>query len=189
MPTGQFHTCGWTDPLATPQIYFRIPMGEFGEPDRNKLFCDLAPWLAVQRAAEREWKVRMNQIGQRQYKSAYDPKTAKDDDLLMSLAGPEPWPPTAAIARALKGDKAMLGLTPLSKEDRKLLGRETEEDLGFAAAPTLAEENPALPPVQKTRVKRAVTYPKFVKKMKAEGITDPAEIKAHWDIYKAEAKV
>src|SRR5258708_593464 len=102
----------------------------------------------------------------------------------MDLAGPKPWPPAQAIQRAMQGDKAMLGLVPLSKADRKLLGKETEEDLGLASEPTLAEVNPALPPV--ASAERRLTYWKFVAKMKAEGISEPEEIKAHWGIYKAE---
>ena len=184
MPTGQILPAGWADPLGTPQVYFRIPMGEFGEPDRNKLQCDLRPWFLTQRDAEREWRTRMNQIGQRQYKSSYNPKTAEEDELLMSLAGPKPWPPSSAIQRAMKGDKGLLGLAPLSPADRVLLGKETAEDLGFAEEPVFAESNPALPPTPKT--KKPMTYWKFVKHMKAEGVTDVAEIREHWQVYKAE---
>ena len=197
MPTGPMMPAGWSDPLGAsanaPPGSLRIPMGEFGEPDRNKLLCDFTTWFAVQRAAEREWRARMNQIGQRQYKSAYDPKTAEADDLLMDLAGPKPWPPSQAIQRAMQGDKAMLGLAPLSKEDRKLLGVETAQDLGYAEEPAAAEDNPALPPAHPRTVEqrtvstiKALTYWAFVKKMKANGVSDPAEIKAHYRVYKEE---
>jgi hypothetical protein len=190
MPTGQILAAGWSDPLATPQIYFRIPRGKFGSPDRNSLLIDYAPWLAVQRQAERDWKMNLNTVGMRHYKSAYNPRTAEQDEFLMSVqgVGPKPWPPSSAIARAMRGDKAMLGLSPLSKEDRKLLGKETDEDLGFASEPTMEEESPMLPPVPKARAKQPMTFWKFAAKMKKEGITQPEEIKGLWAVYKAEAK-
>ncbi len=184
MPTGQILAAGWSDPLATPQIYFRIPKGKFGSPDRNKLFLDLAPWLAVQKAAERDWKMNLNTVGMRHYKSAYNPRTAEQDEFLMSVqgVGPKPWPPSQAIARAMKGDKAMLGLAPLSADDRKLLGKETEEDLFGSSEPTVEEEISVLP-----SAKKPLTYPQFVQAMKKEGITDPKEVAGHWAVYKTEA--
>ncbi len=42
-------------------------------------------------------------------------------------------------------------------------------------------------PTPRRYAKRPMTYMKFAAKMRKTGITDVAEIKAHWDVYKAEA--
>lgn len=195
MPTGQILAAGWSDPLATPQQYIQIPLGEFGEPDRNKIVVRYDLWITKQREAELEWKKALYQKGQQHYKSAFNPHTAEEDDFLMSVqgVGPRPWPVSEAIVRALKGDKAMLGLAPLTKADRKLLGKETVEDLGLAAEPAYAEPNPRLPDTpgafesdEKDDVEAVrLTYPEFVKQMKMQGITEPKEVAGHWHVFKS----
>jgi|SRR3990167_810641 len=186
MPTGQICPAGWEDPLGTPQEYLAIPKGEFGEPDRNRLIVvpGLKRWLDAKRAQELEWRQRFTKVGQRTYKDAFNPKTHADDEVLLDLAGPRPTPPSAAIYAALQGDKGYLGLVALTKEQRKVLGKETMEDLGYATEATLAEPNPALPPT--AEVKKPMPYFSFVAEMKKAGVNESKDIKAHWDVYRAE---
>lgn len=185
-PAGLIDRAGWDDPLAMPQEYLAIPKGEFGEPDKNKLSVipGMRRWLDVQKAAELEWRQRFRKVGQKQYKDAFDPKLHETDEVLMDITGPKPWPGSEAITRALKGEKGLLGLEPMNTEQRKLLGKETLEDMGFASAPTFAETNPALPAANPAP---RLSYPEFVKSMKTQGITDPKEVAGHWHVYKDEA--
>lgn len=187
MPTGQISEAGWSDPLKTPQEYLTIPKGEFGEPDRNKLAIIYGPWLKKIQDAERDWKKRLIEIGRKMYKTAFNLKTAEEDEVLMSEAGPKPWPPSQAIVRASKGDKAMLGLATLAKADRELLGLETLEDLGYDAAPSMAEPNPQLPPIPVSE--KPMRFFTFVAELKKRGITDAKEVKGLWKAYReAEAE-
>jgi len=189
MPTGQIVAAGWSDPLGTPQQYIRVPKGEFGEYDKNRLVVDLVRWMRDQKEHEREWRQRFRQAGVKQYKSAFDPKEHAKDELLLDIVGPKPWPASDAIDRAAKGDRQYLGIEPLDRQHREVLGVETLEDLGYAPTAAYAEPNPALPPVSaappiETRAER-LTWPQFTKKLKADGVPR-AEHSALWEAYKAE---
>jgi hypothetical protein len=181
MPTGQITPAGWQDPLHTPQEYISVPKGEFGQYDRNKLIVDLKRWVTYQQRKVQEWRSEAIRKGRRLYKNAFTPSMIEDDEVLREEVGPAPWPAVAAIQRAARGDRELLGLRPLGPEGRKLLGLEQLEDLGYAEAPAYAETNPKLPSTREA----PMPYFTFKKLMKEQGITEPAALKAKWQAYRA----
>src|SRR3990167_4659401 len=187
MPTGQITPAGWADPLGMPQEYLAIPKGEFGEWDRNRITVipGMVRWLEQQRAAELVWRQELRKEGVKRYKEAFDPVKANEDEVLLDVVGPRPWPLATVIAAALKGDKGYLGIEPLSREQRNVLGKETLEDLGFAPQPTVIEQTPV--PTTRT-VGKLMPYLSFVAEMRKANVTDPKEIKAHWEVYKSEVR-
>lgn len=180
---------GWTDPLAMPGNYLDQPKGITGKADVNRLIVKpgLQKWLTTQRRYETEWNQRAFMVAQKLFGTAAHEMIQKQDDMLMREVGPKPFPSSQVIQAAINGHKGFLGLAPLTKEDRELLGTPSMEDMGFASEPAFAESNPSLPPVSQAPVAdKPMPYFSFVKQMKEAGVTEKDEIKAHWEVYKAE---
>lgn len=122
------------DPLCTPQQYLKIKHDNFGNPQLNKILVDFVAWIRDQTGATKEWKTRLWNIGRETQKNAFNPKTAEHDEYLLHLVGPRPWPTPAVLLLAMKGqDKRLLGLAPMDRETRELLGIVELEDLEAAA--------------------------------------------------------
>lgn len=128
-PAGHVTPAGWTDPLRTPSQYLLIPRDNHGNPQINRCEVDFGRWIADQDQATRDWKIRLWQIGREQQKNAFDPKTAEQDEYLLHLTGPKPWPTPPVLRKAKAGDKRLLGILPLDRHTRILLGLVELEDL------------------------------------------------------------
>lgn len=173
---------GWTDPLRTPAQYIDQPVGVGGRTDPNKLrvLPGLQKWVATQKRHEADWKQRAFMVAQRLFGTAAHQMIQSEDETLMLEVGPKPFPSSTVIQAAINGHKGFLGLAPLTKDDRALLGVQNLEDMGYAAEPTVAEPSPAAEPEPR------MSFFAFAAKMKKEGITDKDEIRTFWDVYKAE---
>lgn len=139
-PTGHVTPAGWDDVLRTPQQYLRIPRDEFNNPQVGQLRIDWDRWIKDQADATKDWKVRLWNIGREQQKNAFDPAKAEHDEYLLHLTGPKPWPTPEALRLAKAGDRQLLGIKPLDKRSRTLLGLVELEDLEAAPAEALADE-------------------------------------------------
>lgn len=122
-----------SDPLHTPQQYLRVLRDDHGNPQINRLDIDIDRWIRDQETATKEWKTRLWNIGRDMQKNAFNPKTAEEDEYLLHLTGPRPWPSPAVLLRARKGDKRLLGIDPMDRDTRILLGIVELEDLEAAA--------------------------------------------------------
>jgi len=127
-PTSGIMPAGWFDPLRTHQKYITVPK-EQGQPVWGKVVVEFEKWVDDQQQAEREWKVRLWEIGQLKNPAGFDAATAEQNEYLVSLAGPKPWPSSAALLEAAAGDPALLGLTPMTKHAREVLNIVAFEDI------------------------------------------------------------
>ena len=179
---------GWTDPLNMPTSYITQPIGVVGKPDVNRVevLPGMRRWLVAQKRHEADWKQRAFQVAQRLYGSAAHKMIEQEEEALMIEIGPKPFPTSKVIQAALDGHKGFLGLAPLTKADRGLLGVQNLEDMGFADAPAYAETNPKLPNTSTAPALegKPMHYMTFVKQMKENGVTDPKEVKEHYKIYR-----
>lgn len=143
---------GWEDPLHTPigrqageDAVARVPRGPHGYTLLGKVLVDFKLWVDRQRREEQGWKLNLFNIAQDTYKGKFDPRALEDDEYVMHLAGPKPWPPVAVLERCQRGDlndpltRQFLGLEPLGREARKALNRMTVEDFEAMAQPTDGE--------------------------------------------------
>lgn len=127
-PTGVIMPAKWRDPLRTPLKYLTVPK-EQGQPVWGRITCDFEQWVNDQQASEREWKVRLWEIGQLKNPGGFDAATAEQNEYLLSLAGPKPWPSSLALLEAAAGDPALLGLAPMTKHAREMLNKVAFEDI------------------------------------------------------------
>lgn len=178
-PTGVICPAGWGDPMNTPQKYMKVPKDEHGQPMWGRIEVDFTTWLDEQVQREREWRVQLWQIGQDKLGVKFDAKSAEEDEYLLHLVGPKPWPSSAAILAAMEGDPALLGLTEMTPRGRKMLGIVRLEDLveraPVEAQPELREEVVNL------------TYREFVSRMSKAG-KNLKDISAAWQEHKAALK-
>ena len=128
-PCGLIALKGWGDPLRTPMKYLKIPREEDGSPLHGRIDVNLAQWIKDQTQSQLEWVRRLWEVGRHHYKNAFDAKTAEQDEYLLDLAGPKPFPTVAVLKMAMGGDRKLLGLEPLDKEYRVLLNQPTDADL------------------------------------------------------------
>ena len=96
-PTGQILPAGWIDTMATPMKYLRVPKDEYGQPVWGRIELDLAQWRRDIEVAEREWRKQLWRCGEKAYVNKFNPKTAENDEYLMTLAGPRPKPTVAEL--------------------------------------------------------------------------------------------
>jgi hypothetical protein len=136
-PVGQVTPAGWADPINTPAQYLKIPRDAANNPQMGRVEVDMARWITDQTNATRDWKVRLWNIGRHEQKNAFDPKTAEQDEYLVHLAGPKPWPSPAVLKQARDGDQRLLGLEPLDRAARILLDLVELEDLEFVTGADL----------------------------------------------------
>ena len=127
-PTGGIRPGGWKDPLRTTEKYLTVPR-EHGFPVWGRITVDFERWVEDQQAAERDWKVRLWEIGQEKQGSKFDPANADRDDYLLHLVGPKPWPSSVALLEAAAGNPALLGLAPMTRHAREMLNIVAFEDI------------------------------------------------------------
>lgn len=159
-PTGGIFKAGWDDPLETHQRYLKAPRDAFGNPQMGQIRVDFEGWIKDQQTALQEWKQRLWDIGQEKQQNKFDAKTAEQDEYLLHLTGPKPWPSHVVLLKAMSGHKGYLGLAPMTKEDRVLLGRLTIEDLQDVAEPSGTDVTP-----------RAASYREFIREEMKAGKT------------------
>jgi hypothetical protein len=148
-PTSGIQPAGWFDPLRTHQKYLTVPK-EQGQPVWGKVVINFEQWVNDQQQAEREWKVRLWDIGQLKNPGGFDASTAEQNEYLVSLAGPKPWPSSVALLEAAAGDPALLGLTPLTKHAREMLNIVAFEDIVGPMRGKAVEPEPEMPKVVPT---------------------------------------
>lgn len=162
------------DPLRTPRKYLKIP-DQKGQPVAwGKISVDYAHWTRDVKEATAVWKQWFLAIAKKFYPKGFDTKTIWEDEIVLAEAGPRPFPPIEALARAAKGDQAMLGLAPLSREDRVLLGMENEADIEEAF-------NEASAPVVNFA---EMSYPQFLKEAMGKGRMTMAQAAVAWKAHK-----
>lgn len=140
--TGPVEPAGWDDPLRTPQKYLRPVKDEFNQFSFGTLEVRFKEWIADQRVSEKDWKQSLWEIGQQKYGVKFEPHKAEDDDWLMHLAGPKPWPSSALLQVAQTGKfPGLLGLRPLEAGESVALGLRPEdtEQAADAVAGLLAQ--------------------------------------------------
>ena len=109
-PTGQILPAGWSDPINTPQKYLLVPRHQ------ASISVDYKPWIEDMKAADREYRQQLNQIGHRLYGEKFDARK-KPTQHMTDEAGPPPvdW---KRIQKAADGDQELLGLLePVAVED------------------------------------------------------------------------
>ena len=116
-PTSLIINAGWDDPLMTPRHLFKYKTGPHGEP---MFEVRMVQWLDEQRIAKREWDRR------HAFYKRHLPRTASDGEVVQE-AGEAPWPPVKALEQAIGGNKALLGLEPLTKKDLDILEISADE--------------------------------------------------------------
>jgi hypothetical protein len=103
---------------------------------------DVKAWFDEVKAADRDWLTRFYTLGRDHYKNAFNPKDPQtfSDDFLLTRVGPKPFPSVAMLRQAFAldanglpepgkpRDAALLGLQPLNKSHRALLGIPEPED-------------------------------------------------------------
>lgn len=140
-PTGLIRAAGWRDPLRTPQKYVVVPK-EQGQSVWGRITVNFEQWVNDQQQAEREWKVRLWEVGTLKYDKRFDAATAEQDEYLISLAGPKPWPSSMALFEATAGDPALLGLAPMTRHAREMLNIVAFEDIVGPMAGKLSAPEP-----------------------------------------------
>ena len=178
----------WSDPLHTPvgrtqdgSYIVTVPKSPFGHSLLGQVVVDFKAWADVQRREDQNWKLNLFNIAQDTYKGKFDPRELENDEYVMHLAGPRPWPPVAVLERVQRNKqndplvKQFLGLAPMSREGRHLLNRLTVED--FEALAAVGDSPTDVIPTE---------YPAFVKymieKKLAKTIGDAAQL---WQQHKA----
>lgn len=133
-PTGAFNRVGWKDPLRTPQYFLKMRKGTvLGH--AWTLFVDFPNWIIQQTEAEENWYKSLIKIASEKY-ARLDPQTVpflENDPVVRSVAGPKPWPSSAVLKAAVKGDRQYLGFEKLDKDHRDALGLSTLADVGTSA--------------------------------------------------------
>lgn len=103
-PTGHIFPCrgepqwaGVTDAEIPPQQYLSVPKDQWGQPAWGRLTTDYARWRDDVDRATTAWRDNLWRLGQKVYQAKFDPKTAEEDEYLMTLAGPKPSPTVKQI--------------------------------------------------------------------------------------------
>lgn len=141
-PTGAVLPAGWSDPLRTPMHLVTMLKTEFGQVDLGRVQVNFDQWIGEIEHAEQKWYERLHEIALSKY-SSLDPERVPhldQDQLLLRLTGPKPFPSSEALKRAKGGEKGLLGMEPMTQEQRALLKMQTLEDLK-APLPKKAEEH------------------------------------------------
>lgn len=192
-PCGGVTSAGWADPLRTPEKYLNVPK-EYGQAIWGRIVVNFEQWVTDQQAAERDWKVRLWEIGQEKQGSKFDAATADRDDYLLHLAGPKPWPSSLALLEAAAGDPALLGLAPMTKHAREMLNIVAFEDIVGPMKGQPSEPEPervavplkAVEPTAQIGGGGPTTYQAFVKEtMKAGLARNVKECAVLWQQRKA----
>lgn len=172
-PTGVIQPAGWTDPLRTPQKYLRLKaptqLGGGG------LYVDVDRWVEDHRQALTEWRKSLWIVGQQKYQNKFDPRVAEEDEFLLTMTGPKPWP-SVEVLQALPTDTGYQGKTPLTPTHRKALGVPTLEDLSADLSATMPQAQPLEP--------GATTYKAFLAEALKQGKT-MAEAAELWHLHKS----
>lgn len=114
-PTGQILPCrnepqwkGVTAEQIPPQQYLSVPKDQWGQSAWGKLEIDWKRWRTDVDRALKAWQANLWRLGQKVYQSKFDPKTAEQDEYLMTLAGPKPVPALTDMDKwaALRSRKA-----------------------------------------------------------------------------------
>jgi len=196
---GIVHAAGWQDPLRTPQKYLGVGEDEYSQRNPMILKVKAVEWIRDIEDAEGEWTRQLYSIGRTVSKHNFNPKTAHEDEYLLEVVGPKPWPSSETLKRAfnLKDpiSRVLLGFHPMKvngkpvmgdklvKEARVLLDQEEIEDLEAAANSvktdgdvTNKDGNAAAVPMK---------YQQFVKQCFAEGkVRVMGEVGPLWAAYK-----
>jgi hypothetical protein len=111
-PTGHILPCrgepqwrGVTDDQIPPQQYLGVPKDQWGQPAWGRLEIDWDHWRDDVDRALKAWQANLWRLGQKVYQSKFDPKTAEEDDYLMTLAGAKPVPALADLDKWAKARK------------------------------------------------------------------------------------
>ena len=181
----------WTDPLNTPvgrmqggEYVVMVPKSPFGHSLLGQVAVNFKAWVDAQRREEQNWKLNLFNIAQDTYKGKFDPRELENDEYIMHLAGPKPWPPVAVLEQCQRAKpekldprvRQYLGLDPLTREARHALNRMTVED--FEAMAGVSPENDA--DVVPTEYREFVAY--VIRKKLAKNIGEAAE---QWHQHKA----
>lgn len=112
-PTGHIFPCrgepqwkGVTTEEIPPQQYLHVPKDQWGQPAWGRLAIDWDRWREETQRATEAHKQQLWRIGQKVYQTKFDPTTAREDEYLMTLVGPEPKPSLEAIDRMIAQAKA-----------------------------------------------------------------------------------
>lgn len=106
--------CGFTDPLDTPGIYFRI---DTANPMHLQIdYLRMADDLEV---ALQEWRVKYEEEGFARYGDRFDPTSEVLDRTLVRLVGEPPMDPAWPRAAAA-GDEQYLGVKPAPRVEDEL---------------------------------------------------------------------
>lgn len=139
--------CGWDDPLRTPTKYVTLPRRPRVKfPDITRVHINVEAWLNDTDVAERDYKLRLYEEWNKSPQKSHLTDPEQDEVVKLRLGMPS-WPSVKALCeifgyrrvaagtevRFLKTDapvrKGPLSLAPMSKDDRKLLGIVTIEDI------------------------------------------------------------
>ena len=165
--TGGIDKC-FDDPLNTPMKYLKLERKR-GKPVWDSLLVQGKEWIADTVAGEKEWKANLWRIGREMHKQAFKPKEAEQDEYLLSLTGPKPFPSSDALKVAFgkpcAAQRQLLGLDPMGREGRALLGKESLEDMETAHA----EERRGIPHEPPASERIADTWPSFLAARRKEG--------------------
>jgi len=181
-PCGGIDSAGWSDPLKTPQKYLKVPKNEFGQFDSTRLDVRDKEWIIEQERAEREWRRSLLEIAQQKSPGGFTVETVEQNEWFMMLAGPKPWPSSAALKAAFIDLRpGLLGLEPLDADDRALLGLETLEDIE-------ATVRKAAPPPEPTMPEPGLTWPEFYAFHAKHNKLTLKDCQPLWKQYKAAAE-
>ncbi len=102
----------WADPMATPQIYLRVPRHEDGSTVAGKIEVQFDRWIESIRSSTEDWLNTIDEAGRVSYKITTPEERAlwPQDEYLMKIAGPKPLPTVETLMAARDGDRQLLGL-------------------------------------------------------------------------------
>ena len=171
------------DPLRTPGKYIDFTRDESGQTEPKSCRVDFDRWIADVEQDERNWYYQLNQNAMHHYKrgslTPEDAAKLDQDQFLMDLTGPKPFPSSDVLRMAKAGNKRLLGLEPLTQKERALLRMPTLEDL---QQPTFEEHAPA--PTDPAAVPD--TYPEFVSWVfKTKQVVDLKQAAQLWKEHRA----
>lgn len=176
-PTGGITPAGWTDPLATPGHYIKVPKNADGQAELGRVVVNFDQWIADHEEAERVWYAQLHVNARDVYKrlDPTDVAQLEQDKFLLDLTGPKPKPSVEVLKRARAGDRALLGLEAPTLETRRALGAPTLADLKMAPASTGTADDTRVPD----------TYPEFVSWVFRTGGVRPGDLKSAAELWKA----
>ena len=162
-PCGIIIAAGWDDPLEQTYLHLRIPRDAYGTQQWGSIEVQWEPWITDTVGYEQAYRTRFIEVGRDMNKGTFDPEKWAKNPYLIDLVGPKPWPSSEVLRMAKAGHQELLNLVPMTKVGRKLLGRETLDELEEAA---FVASTPEIPPTASAVVGSA-SVPKPAKPRKA----------------------